>query len=114
MFTNNEQMTKTVTVILFIVCIGLGWLFFNKPSGITQREIEMEAKYKAHEDSILAELDTVRSENIRWMEVVSKSERSAQRWENEAKTWKTRYNNEKNNNRHFTDASTDSLLSAIR
>jgi len=101
-------------ILLFIVAIALVVLYIEKPAGYLIRQQERDKAYQKTLDSLAVKIDSIQKEKLAWMEFVSKSEQSAQKWENESRIWKSRYEKEKRGNRHFTNATVDSLLSTVK
>jgi len=101
-------------ILVFILIAALVVIYIEVPSGHLQKQYEKDKAYQRTLDSLQVKIDSIQKEKVAWMEFVSKSEISAQKWENESRTWKSRYEKEKRNNRHFSTDSVDSLLLSIK
>lgn len=106
-------MTKHITLLVFI----LGFLiliYFNRPSGIEQKE---QSKDRLYQDSIQAirdefsqriQLDSIESIELRIK--LSHADNALK----EALLELKKYKNEKTNHRHFSDPARDSLVARIK
>ncbi len=108
-------MKAAIPIIFYLFLFGcVVLMYFHKDSGHEQSLIEKDKAYQRTLDSLQVKIDSIQKEKVAWMRFVTDSEQRANKLENEARVWKQRYEKETRNRRHFNDADTDSLISAIR
>ncbi len=101
-------------ILVFILIAALVVIYIEVPSGQLQREYEKDKAYQRTLDSLQVKIDSIQKEKVAWMRFVTDSEQRANKLENEARIWKSRYEKERRNNRHFSTDSVDSLLLSIK
>jgi len=108
-------MNKLSTLLILVILGALLLIFFNRPSGVDQRLLELEETYNNRLDSIVSVYrDSLHKREVIALQAFSEAIKAKDRALGEANIWKARYNNEKNSNRIFTDNQLDSLIFAIK
>lgn len=107
-------MTRTITFLLFLFMFLLV-LYLNKPeSGHEQQLRKLDEKYSNRIDSIRSHYNDILKDDSIIVAQYGTIKQQAIELEIEANKYKLLYEHEKNNHRHFSDITTDSLLSIIR
>ena len=105
---------KPTYLIIAILLGGLAFVYFTKDSGTSQLIKEKDRAFKKTLDSLQLKIDSIQKEKIAWMEFVSRSEQSAQKWENESRIWKSKYEKQKKHKTGIvSDRSYDSLINGL-
>jgi Flp pilus assembly protein TadB len=100
----------TIFIALFIVVL----LLFMIPSGQEQRNEQQERTWQNQLDSLeKVYKDSLHKRELFYLKSFNDAMRKADKLEGEAKHWKRKYHEEVRNNRSFSDAAIDSLLSRI-
>ena len=109
-------MNKSMFVVLVVVVV-IVIVFINTPSG-HERELE---RYRMREEIYS---DSINDLRVQFQKIIEHDRIISAKYEHDsielveakrtAEAWRKKYNHEKNNNRHFSNAAIDSLLAEVR